>query len=424
MTAFIFIALFLFTGSLFNVQASLRINEIYPAPAAEETEWVELYNDSDTEIDTAQFSITDAKQNKIILPVITVPPHEYVVATSSGVLNNSGGDGVTITGNDGTVVDTTNYSMDFSSGKSYAACLNDGVQWVVTDKISRLGPNDLACAPPTPTPTTTPSPVPTYTPSPSPIPTRANTPTPTIAQPRTYSNIYISEIMSFPETAANEWVEIYNNNDYTVDLVDWFIDDIESGGARPRSISMAIASHSYAIVEVPTALFNNDGDQVRLLDFDNRLIDSVSYSESIQGKSWGKQKYNEPGLCLQNPSRNTTNAPCIEVQNPTVTPQRAVFMNNDETISFTPTTTQLKILANSTADDVSTESANIVTPEWFFHPQTPTPDIVRMVASHSGQVLGAEDTKLPLPILPLTGTVSSVLTIISLLYKMKQGAAP
>lgn len=180
--------------------------------------------------------------------------------------------------------------------------------------------------PPTPTATLTPTPTPTPEPTanlPTQIPTgRDPDPTPagvgTTPTPIFYQNIYISEAMVNPSSGENEWIELFNNNDFSVALTNWFIDDVENAGSSPKLFSLDIQAKNYGVVDLSSSMFNNTGDSVRILDFNKNLADSLEYTSSTQGKSYGRISYGSDEFCQQEPSKNQPNGPCI---NPTATPQ-------------------------------------------------------------------------------------------------------
>jgi hypothetical protein len=146
-------------------------------------------------------------------------------------------------------------------------------------------------------------------------PTQPLFPTPTVSQtpaPISYSSIYLSEVMVNPLSGEKEWVEIYNDNDFEVFLNNWYIDDIENAGATPKKFSLTIGPKGYGVIEFSSAIFNNAGDQVRLLDFNKIEKDSFEYSQSVSGKSWGRVDFNSDSWCLQEPTKNQPNGSCLE----------------------------------------------------------------------------------------------------------------
>ena len=70
-------------------------------------------------------------------------------------------------------------------------------------------------------------------------------------------------------------------------------------------------------------MFNNDGDSVRLLDFNKNLKDDFEYVKTEQEKTLGRTSFDSDDFCLQEPSKNSTNNPCIN-PTPTVTPTLAL----------------------------------------------------------------------------------------------------
>jgi hypothetical protein len=95
-----------------------------------------------------------------------------------------------------------------------------------------------------------------------------------------HDSIYLSEVMANPPTSEKEWIEIYNNNDFSVSLNNWYIDDLENAGSSPKIFSLEIAPKSYAVFDLTSSMFNNDGDSVRLLDFNKNLKDDFEYHKT------------------------------------------------------------------------------------------------------------------------------------------------
>jgi len=202
-------------------------------------------------------------------------------------------------------------------------------------------------------PTLTPTPAPTPTPSKTPIPTPTNTPT-----PKDYSNIFISEFMAYPES-GDEWVELYNDNGFEVDLYGWYIDDIAEGGSPPRQISGTISPKSQKQFSLNSnAYLNNGGDDVRLLNANQAEKDKVSFETTSKGKSWSKDKNGK--WCQLDPSPNAPNPECPKEED-------------------SPTSI-------STSTPTQKPPSPTPTPK-----PTPTLKIVPTEATKSGEVLGEEE---------------------------------
>lgn len=307
------IAFFVITISFLlskKVFSQLTINEIYPAPSSGE-EWVELYNNSEQIIDLSYYSLFDEKNKKIIISTSSALPFSFVIATSSGVLNNTGPETVYLKDKDEKILDIASYSasISFDANKSFIRCPDGNGQWFITNTITKSQSNYTACLILTPTQTLTP------TPTSTPAITEVFSPTPTPVS-ISYENIYLSEAMVNPVSGEKEWLEIYNDNDFLVELKNWFIDDLENAGSTPKSFNITIDKKSYGVIELPKAIFNNDSDQVRLLDFNKHEKDSFEYSSSQTGKSYGRTSLASDEWCLQEPSKEQKNNPCLT--NPSV----------------------------------------------------------------------------------------------------------
>jgi len=253
------------------------------------------------------------------------------------------------------------------------------------------------------TPTLLPS---TSTPIP-PTPTALTTPT-TIYQVPT-NNVYISEVMVYPETADQEWIEFYNNNDFPVTLKDWYIDDLESAGSSPKKFSLDIQAKSYEVYNLSFSMFNNDGDQVRLLDANKNVIDSFEYVSSDKNITWARINFATDEFCPQQPTKNQVNFDyCFD--SPTSTVQSSVTTTNIP--SLKPTLTK-----------------SLVSPTKIKIINSPKLAITQIVKP-KGMVLGTTDIltnkKIGSPLnksLSFLGTAFPFLTILSLFFKMKKYAA-
>lgn len=408
----LFLFLIYFVLSSKNVYGQVVINEF--SSAISNDDWVEIYNNSNEFIDLSNYIFNDGSTNtKNFSCVLT--PHGFFVVGWSDKLNNSGD--IILLKKESVIVDCVAYGDDDGKkceGKNeidlsklvsgeYGARSVDGTgSWIKTTKATKDGPNDgtqknpeAICLTPTSTPTPTltliPTPLPTVTnnpqftltptltasePSPSPaIPTPSITPTPL---PISYDNIYLSEAMVHPETGEHEWVEIYNDNDYAVSLQNWYLDDVENAGSALKLFSLEIPAKSFGSVDLTSSVFNNDGDQVRLLDFNKSLKDSFEYVNPIKGKTYGRNSLTTDEFCLQEPTKNSPNNPCVY---PTNTPS--------PTSTNTPTPTKMP-----TSTTTSISSTPLVNAKTVYEtaPQTePSDDInIEDLLTERGAVLSAK----------------------------------
>lgn len=266
---------------------ALQMREIYPAPLSGESEWVEVFNDTDGDDDLAQYTLEDETGKSIIFESSPIGPKGYSKALSSNTLNNTGD--TIILKKSGAEIQRVTFPGSISSSQSYSYCF---------DSWSIQSPTPLrenSCIPPTQIP---------EQPTNTSLPSQAETTTYS-----DYSSVYITEVFAYPENGG-EWVELYNSNDTSVTLSLWYIDDGENSGSSPFSFSKTIEGRSYGIIDVSLSMFNNDGDWVRLLNHDKVQKHTISFTDAIKGKSMGVTTVGNSSTCLQEPSKGQINNEC------------------------------------------------------------------------------------------------------------------
>jgi len=110
----------------------------------------------------------------------------------------------------------------------------------------------------------------------------------------TYSeNISLSELYPHPATGAEEFIELYNSGDNSVNLKGWKLDDQSPGGSAVYTIpnDIIISPHQYLIFpKSQTHLYLNDtGDQARLLQPNDVVVEvTPNYGTATTGYSYSK----------------------------------------------------------------------------------------------------------------------------------------
>lgn len=370
----VFLIIFFFVISK-KVFSDLKINEIYPAPRLGDEEWVEIYNDGEKEIDLSIYSLSDIIGKKIIFATNSAAPFSFVLATASGVLNNTGPETIYLKDKNNNVLEIASYSSSFDASKSVIKCPDGNGNWYFSFFITKGYSNEQGCLILTPTlmPSFTPVPTSSSTVLPSPSFSPDETPTPFLVS---YENIYLSEVMVNPKIGEKEWVEIYNDNDFLVELRNWYIDDIENAGSTPKSFTAILDKKSYKVVELSSSIFNNDGDWVRLLDFDRREKDSFEYLQSETGRSFGRSSFSSDSWCLQESSKGEKNNSCLKT-----TETGEIYINSFQ--NQFPTITKTKIiLDNEIIDNLTKKTYKSSNPQ--------TINLTKENGLTSGQVLGEE----------------------------------
>ncbi len=127
------------------------------------------------------------------------------------------------------------------------------------------------------------------------------------------SSIIVNEIMYSPTNGEPEWIELFNNSDYNIDLKNWLIGDVLT---KPifKEISLEqsiIKSNEYLIIAKDSAIYNyhkiipsqiiinnfanlnNDADGIVIKDNRGLTIDSVLYTNEIGKNGFSIERINK-----------------------------------------------------------------------------------------------------------------------------------
>lgn len=398
-TVFVYLAICVFVY-LRPVYSSVILNEV----AIQPTQSVELYNtDSSLSADISSWYIDDSGGSTYftIPPNTSLPPLSCLVFSSDFNFNKSSTDTIRLIDNSyvpttssAVLIDSYQYTKAPETGYSFTRKLNDSWE-ISTSSLGLFNDSLVSCIPtPTPEPTPTEMTTPTQSPNPTQIPNPSSTP----VTPTDYTNIYLSEIFPYPEVGSNEWVELYNANDFAVNLVDWYIDDAENSGGTPRRFTVSINQHEYKSIEIVSSLFNNAGDIVRLLNAEKQEKDSMEYGKVMRGNSIGRISFDEDTYCEQTPSQNNTNSVCLGYE------------------TSSPSSVQSSTIQPTKKSIIPTAKKNMsqTVPYTQLHP----------INNQEGEILGEtaiENKKgiCPIPYLSGVSFSYSALTIVSLFIKMR-----
>jgi len=359
----IFLGLVVFFFFSASVSAKVVINEFLIDSSPQQ---VELFNTGDQPTDISNWYLDDAGGTTFFtIPSTLLYPHACVVFSSDLNLNKSTPDSIRLfdntappTSSSAVLLDNFSYKSSPGSQISYLRQPDGADIWASgSATLGLFNSSSVSCI-------VTPTPTPTLSPTPNVItdsPTLPVTPTPPI-----YENIYISEVMTYPETGDHEWVELFNDNDFDVNLENWYIDDLVDAGSSPKLFSIIISRKGYNVIDLTSSMFNNGGDSVRLLNQNREEKDSFEYFKSEQGKTLGRVSLDSDFFCIQESSKNTNNNECINIT-PTVVPN----------ISLKTTAIPL-----SHSPTISTTSS--------VKPYTPIPQLT-LVQNNVGSVLGSQD---------------------------------
>ena len=331
----------------------VAINEIawMGTKANSSDEWIELYNNTNQSISLEGWGLYEAGGETLIEPlggIIEANSYYLIERTDDTTISdipasqkpsgwggyglNNNGEHLQLRDNSSVVIDEVNCSGGWFAGKTSldyktmerkdsAISGNESNNWGANNGVTvngfdakgnpiqgtpktknSIGSEPMSSPTPTPTPASpTPSPEispeitplsetpsPTLPPLPSPTPTPS--PTPEISYP---SGIIINEVLPAPigPDETEEWIEIFNQNNFEADLSEWQIADT-AGSAKTYTFPKGtkIAAQGFLVLSRPTTkiTLNNDEDGLSLFQPNGNILDSVNYQKAPQGQSYNR----------------------------------------------------------------------------------------------------------------------------------------
>lgn len=108
-----------------------------------------------------------------------------------------------------------------------------------------------------------------------------------------YASLLLNEI--FPNPAGRddgqEWVEIYNPNDFPVNTKNYILDDYTDEGSSPMKLKeVEVMPKSYYLIYDPSVNLNNSNEEIQLLDPNGNLLDKIFFAKSFEGQSFARMK--------------------------------------------------------------------------------------------------------------------------------------
>lgn len=302
------LSIFLFASTAF---ARVVINEFVIDSTPQQ---IELFNTGSDSADISNWYLDDSGGTSFFtIPQTILPSHGCIVFQSDFNLNKSTPDQVRLFDNSAPPASISAMLMDSFSYKASSGSAISYFRFPDGDNIWATGSATFGFLNSTNERCFLSLPI-EVIPTSSPTPTTTLTPTPVFSD---ISHIFISEVMIYPDKGNNEWIELYNDNNFSVDLVDWYIDDLENAGSSPKKFTVHIESKNYAVIELSSSIFNNDTDSLRLLNPQKTELESLEYFSPKATKSMGRTTFESDVLCNQDPSKNMKNNSCLLEISPT-----------------------------------------------------------------------------------------------------------
>lgn len=281
----LFIGIFYLGVNCNATSSDIIINEIV-AYESSDYEWIEIYNRGNSSVDLTDWKFvegyTDSKpdgvnhglnidSSKDAQGDFIIEPGEYAIIANkadqfksahtnfSGTIIDSSWSSLS---EDGEKIGLKNYSGNFVEQFTYSSCPNSSLQRINVDSNTWKEHSSSDTAGKENTDFKSES-------SSQNQSTSSSSETKTNFFPR---DLVINEITADPAD-EDEWLEIFNNTHYDIDLSDWKIID---GSMNETELSGTILANSFFIVENPEGNLNNLGDQI-ILKFESYVIDKVVY---------------------------------------------------------------------------------------------------------------------------------------------------
>lgn len=322
----------------------IYISEVMVNPSIGD-EWVELYNDSSEPYVMNNWSLDDVISggSSPIQFSLTIPAYGYIAIDMTSSMFNNTGDSVRLLDSESHEIEVFLYNSsqtDISWGRQSFESISFCYQ------ASSKGISNNSCLLPTSSPSRTSTPAPTSVLSPTPTPIPPN-------------NIYLSELYVNTNPGEHEWIELYNDNRYAVQLNNWKVRD--ASDQIIATIHMSLDAYRYGVVELTSDKMNNTDEQIFLLNSSGEVVDHFTYSDSEKGISWGRSTSNFSAWCLQNASRNAYNFSCIPQSTLTPTPIDDLTNTPTPTKTRTPTpTTRLSVGSQKSTNSSSDQGGDVL----------------------------------------------------------------
>lgn len=270
----------------------LYINELMPVPDSED-EWIELYNNTDVTQNLSSCTLNDISATDQLTG--TIAPHEFKVLAVDKVSLNNSGDHIALTCDTavldeviyGTVEGTLkqNNAPTPKKGLSLSRTGFEGnafnilfVSTTPSKGATTIMPEVAPVTPVSEDTVTTPSVTPPSTPTVT-VPTVAN------------FDIVLNELLpkSISNDGKDEFIELYNRGNYTVDLRGWVIGNSSNSFTLKSTEELRFPPGAfYTIGRTSSTIAMKDSDTITLKDPSKTVVDTFSYRESEPGVTWAR----------------------------------------------------------------------------------------------------------------------------------------
>lgn len=210
-------------------------------------------------------------------------------------------------------------------------------------------------------------------------------------------NIVLNEIFPNPVNESDEYIELFNTTSSEVSLSGWIVAD----KVKTYTISGNIQANGFLVINksISGLELNNSNEEITLKDSSNNLIDSFSYADTIEGRSWSRYPDGTGSFVNNTDTTSASQNSSAPTPTPTVTPTPTNTPTPTKTPTPTPTNkptpTPTKTPTPTPTPTTSILITNTPTPQKKNTP-TPTKKLIshntslKITISPKGEVKGAE----------------------------------
>jgi hypothetical protein len=257
------------TTAAFTVGAPLIVmNEIYSRGTADDPDWIEIYNDSDVEVNISGYLIYDGGGQSIAKPKLAIPDGTLIPAKGffvmvvdvegeAGFGLSSGGEEVWMENAKGNLIDNVVFPA-FEPNQSYGRNPDGSPNWEVLNTITKGAPNSTS----------------------DPV-----------------AIIVINEIYSTGNAENPDWIELYNASDFEANIGGYKIyDSGGQSGPKPKKeipAGTVIPAKGWFVIVVDDEDesgfgLSSNGEEVWLENIAGTIIDNITFPALEEGQSFGR----------------------------------------------------------------------------------------------------------------------------------------
>lgn len=181
--------------------------------------------------------------------------------------------------------------------------------------------------------------------------------------------IVINEVVPAPSSGP-EYVELYNASNTIVDVSGWRIDDDTPGGTVTTiAAGTTIAPQQLVVIALNSAILNNTGDAVVLLDAVGNQIDRIDFGAMKSGESMARIPDGSTTIVKTSTSIGQFNLPATPTSTMTTTPTSSATMSI--TPAQIPATDTPQMTTTQTIQSSNSPLPPSITPSTTFTTHTP-----------------------------------------------------